>query len=189
MNFLIRGFVFFAFTEVSTATDLQVDAPVSFGLSLSDELLDIITISAMVGIVVVPLLAGLIYAKILISRLRDEMKKKPTEENGEVDSTFFPVEASQKMGGFQSRLSDMKTNAVLRLWWKKQHKIHGISLIEADIESQARPFASQSTFKSDMTRITSVSGVPSHAHSKKESKDTTGKHHKHKKKKDNELSP
>lgn len=191
MNFFLQAV---AFARVVSGTDLQVNAPVSFGLSISSDLLDIITVSAMVGIVVIPLLIGLIYAKVLISRLRDEMKKKPTEDDETVESISFPLDIGQKTFSFQTRLSDMKTNAVLRLWWKKQHRIHGVSLIEADVEAQTRTLRSQTTDKSIMSKMTEKSGqsekTEKHSHSSHhKSKEPGEKHHKHKKKKEEVVSP
>ncbi len=190
MNFFLQVVATVAFVRLVGGTDLQVNAPVSFGLSISDDLLDIITISAMVGIVVVPLLVGLIYAKVLISRLRDQMKKNPTDEEEVVESLSFPLDIGQNTFSLETRLSDMKTNAVLRLWWKKQHKIHGVSLIEADVEAQTRTLRSQTTDKSMASKESKKSDQSdkrSHSHHKE--KGHGEKHHKHKKKKEEPASP
>jgi hypothetical protein len=183
MNFFLQALLSTFTVGFARAADLQVNAPVSFGLSLSDEVLDVVTISAMVGIIVIPLIIGLIYAKVLISRLRLEMKKKPSDDTEEIDSFSYPAEVSQNNRTFQTRLTDMKTNAVLRLWWKKQHKIHGVALIEADVEAQTRTMRSQLTDQSGFSKKTQKTEKSEksdkHVHS----------HHKHKKKKEEIVSP
>jgi len=181
MNFFLQALLATISVVFVRAAELQVNAPVSFDLSISEEVLDLITISAMVGIVVLPLVIGLIYAKVLIARLRAESTKKPVEDDEEVEAFSYPMEVSQSSRSFQSRMSDMKTNAVLRLWWKKQHKIHGVALIETDGEAQNRRLRSQLTDKSAMSKQTNKSDTvaKSEAHS----------HHKHKKKKDVVVSP
>jgi len=191
MNFFLQAVSVVAFASFVGGTDLQVNAPVSFGLSLSDDILDVITISAMVGIVVVPLVIGLIYAKILITRLRNEMKKKPADDDEIAESFSFPIDVSQTSHSFETRLSDMKTNAVLRLWWKKQHKIHGVTLVEADVEAQRSKTTEKTVLSKDAPKASKSEKTHKHSHShhKHEDIEKGEKHHKHKKKKDEVTSP
>jgi hypothetical protein len=120
-------------------------AAVDFGSPGQLPIIKYVTLGSMVAVVVLPLVFGLLYAKFLLIRLQ-----KRITSTGQIQDESTNQNLSENLPGTaivalpHSRLSDMKTNAVFRLWWKKQQKIHGVSM-DNDIESQVRHPAAQST--------------------------------------------
>ena len=132
MNFTNRflalnSFAFFLIARADTLLDVQ-DAD-------QQQLARIITMASMIGVVVAPILFGIIYTKFLLLRLQRMEAAIVVKEEPSTDTLTARINANKSQGALQLRLMDMKTNAVLRLWWKRQFKIHGIAL-DNDIESQ-----------------------------------------------------
>ena len=91
----------------------------------------LIILCGMTSFVVLPILFGIMYAKYLTFQLsraeaKDNKPKIISDSNvGEMVSTKAAVG--------QTRLSDMKMNVILRLWWKRQERLYGLSL-DHDVE-------------------------------------------------------
>jgi len=121
----------------------------------------------MVAVVVIPLAVGLLYAKFLLMKLQRRITSANQLQDESTNDTVPETISGMNFASFsQSRLSDMKTNAVVRLWWKKQQRIHGVS-IDNDIESQVRRPATIQTPQKP-TASTKRESTPKH---KKHSKD------------------
>ena len=90
------------------------------------------TLIAMGCVVLVPVLIGIIYTRIMIRNHR--RKAAASDLNAAVTSDLYGA----GMTSTKARVLDMRTNPVLRMWWKRQAKMYG-GVQEADLEAQAAP--------------------------------------------------
>ena len=84
----------------------------------------LITLCTMGGFLVVPILFGIVYTKYLAFKLA-KADARDVKQNANNDGNMGQV-LSSKSGGMQMKSLDMKTNTVLRIWWKRQAKLYDL---------------------------------------------------------------
>jgi hypothetical protein len=145
MNFCtlrLRNWVLASFAFIHVA---KAQGVVSFESTTDLETTRVITLASLLGLIFLPIVLGLIYSKYLLGRLHRRYTATVTESTDDPGLSEVSEMMSRKPpGSFLSRIMDMRTNAVLRLWWRRQYKVHGVSL-ENDVESQ-NPTRASSVF-------------------------------------------
>jgi hypothetical protein len=97
------------------------------------------TLIAIGGVFVTPLLIGLIYTRITLYRFRRKQAASEAKNASGTDSSSSS-RSSKRMTLPASllRLLDMRSNPILRLWWKRQSKLYS-NISDNDIEAQDGP--------------------------------------------------
>ena len=101
--------------------------------SLDQSALDytLIAVGAALGL---PILFGIVYARISVYRTRSLLSTTDKSASTEVISASTSGKRAG-MASYLTRMSDMRSNPVLRLWWNRQGKLY--STTENDAESHA----------------------------------------------------
>lgn len=123
----------FAFFQSVSAVDFETDQQTND--------IRLYTLYAVLGVIVVPVLIGALYARVIIGRLRQKSAvsdgKSKSSDRSLASST---AAAKSSAGSLASRILDMRSNPVVRLWWNRLDKMCG-SKQETDLEAQLDTFA------------------------------------------------
>lgn len=115
---------------------VSAQSVVSFQSTETNKTMQIAILASLLGVVFLPIILGMLYTKFLVIRLHTRYTAiDRNADTGQVDEEVRDMVNIQQPTSFISRLLDMKTNGVVRLWWRRQFKVHGMSL-DNDIEAQ-----------------------------------------------------
>jgi hypothetical protein len=92
-------------------------------------------IYAMFGLILVPIIGGYFYTKVIVKRIR--LQEGDGADGAPKDETFSSLVTGGRasLGSFANRILDMRSNPVVRLWWKRQSRLYGVD-VENDPEAQ-----------------------------------------------------
>ena len=94
------------------------------------------TFIAIGGVLVIPIVFGWIYTRITLRRFLKLNSSNEAKSGLVSDSSGSSAAMRQAfIGAHLARLLDMKSNPVLRLWWKRQDKLYNLNNGENDLEA------------------------------------------------------
>lgn len=127
--------IFYQVLLVAITSLIHVHA-VSYGAPQITGSLTKYTLIAIGGVFVTPLLIGLIYTRITLYRFRRTQAANDSKNASGTDSSSSS-RSSRRMtlSAYLLRLLDMRSNPILRLWWKRQSKLYS-NISDNDIEAQ-----------------------------------------------------
>jgi hypothetical protein len=95
------------------------------------------TFIAIGAVLAIPIIFGYVYTRITLRRIRKLTAGTELKSGLVVDSASASVGTRQAgIGAHFFRLLDMKSNPVLRLWWKRQEKLYSQNGADNDLEAQ-----------------------------------------------------
>lgn len=123
----------FAFFQSVSAVDFETDRQTTD--------IRLYTLYAVLGVIVVPVLIGALYARVIIGRLRQKSAVSDGKSKSSDRSLASSIAAAKSSAGsLAARILDMRSNPVIRLWWNRLDKMYG-SKQETDLEAQVDTFA------------------------------------------------
>ena len=108
---------------------------VSYGTPQTDDSTTKYTLFAIAGAFLLPILLGFVYSKISMWRFRRSAGYNDVKASGNIGENSAGAAAKKtSLAAHLLRLTEMRSNPVLRLWWKRQEKLY--SALDNDLEAQ-----------------------------------------------------
>jgi len=169
---------------------------VSYGTPQIEETSARYTLFAIAGALLLPVLLGFVYSRFSLWRFRRSGASVDVKASTNLgDNATSAASNRASLAAYLLRLTEMRSNPVMRLWWKRQEKLY--SIVDDDIEAQglrtedeAEP-RSPRLAKTEAAKprkvkvIDKVDELPTESNEKKSKKEKKEK----KEKKDKDLGP